>query len=117
MKSLLLTLPILLMSYQVAVAEPMIQKYDTEEALQFLIACESDGLKWAVNNDEPHGSSYGVLQMRLETFERQGKKYGLPHNDIFSEEQQKAIARKMIEDELAEKHWVVCWKLYINYLK
>jgi len=114
MKFFLLSLILLASQPMVANAVPYIEKYDTQEAIQFLIACESGGDKYALNNDEPHGSSYGILQFRLETFQEQGKKYGLPHDDIYSEKQQIDIATKMIDDNLGFR-WS-CYKDYLEYL-
>ena len=114
MKHLLIIAPLLASQPIVANAVPYIEKYDTQEAISFLITCESGGDKYAVNNSEPHGSSYGILQYRIETFQEQGKKYGLPHDDIYSEKQQIDIASKMIADGLGGR-WS-CYNKYLEYL-
>ena len=82
--------------------------FDIKEKLELLSQCESSGRQYAINSKEIHGSSYGILQFRLETFNHFGKRYGLPHTDIFSKEQQFAIAKAMIEDGRGN-HWA-CWR-------
>jgi len=75
--------------------------------LELLAKCESSNNPLAVNNNEPHGKSYGLLQFRIDTFNHFGERYGLPHDDIFNEEQQKAIALEMFKEGRLE-HWETC---------
>ena len=84
--------------HQTWVIYPPEANVEPPTTIEKLIECESGGDKWAINHNEPHGKSYGIMQFRLETFQEQGRLYDLPHNDIFSEEQQIAIASRMLLD-------------------
>lgn len=74
--------------------------------------CESRHNELAINNKETHGSSYGLYQFRLETFEHFGERYGLIHDDIFNPYQQKAVAKSMIKDGRGQDHWKNCWRIH-----
>lgn len=76
-----------------------------------LAGCESGNDPDAINHNEPHGKSYGLLQFRLDTFNHFGERYGLPHTDIFDPAQQRAIAEQMILDG-RESHWACYKKLW-----
>ena len=86
---------------------------DPYELSEKIIQCESGNKKWAINTKETHGSSYGVAQFRLSTFQEFGEKYKLPHSDIYDASQQRAIMVRMLEDGLGSKHWKNCFnKIY-----
>ena len=53
--------------------------------------------------------SYGKLMFQKTTFDMYGEKYGLPHDDIYSDEQQELIALNMLNDGLW-RHWRTCAK-------
>ncbi len=116
MKSILLILP-LLFSYQVAIAQPEYPpKFDVEEALAVIRACESENNPRAYNPADPVTESIGLYQFKTETFHHFGERYGLPHDDIWSPEQQHEIAKAMIGEGRGETHWKLCWQVYKNYL-
>jgi hypothetical protein len=74
-----------------------------DEVIEELAVCESSNRHDAINhNDGKTGEhSRGLLQFKEATFHHFGERYGLPHDDIWDVEQQKAIAKRM----LAEKRW------------
>src|SRR3990167_1160748 len=79
------------------------------ELSEKIIQCESGNNIWAINTKERHGSSYGVAQFRLSTFQEFGKKYNLPHSDIYNSSQQRVIMIRMLENGLGSKHWKICY--------
>lgn len=76
--------------------------------LSKLEICESNGTDVKVL-DTNGKYSYSYFQFQEETFNHFGELYKLPHNDIYSRDQQYAIARKMIENGLW-RHWYNCSK-------
>lgn len=93
--------------------EAYAKQVTTKEIMEHLSLCESSNNPWAINNKEIHGKSYGLYQFRLDTFQHFGKRYGLPHNDIFNPLQQRDIVKKMIE-EGRWSHWFNCLSIYFN---
>lgn len=83
----------------------------TQETLARIEWCESRGNRDAINTRESHGASYSYFQFRLSTFQEFGKRYGLPYDDIFSFQEQTAIAKRMIEEGRESEQWKVCTKL------
>lgn len=80
-----------------------------------LVNCESGGNARAIGD---HGTSFGILQFKLSTFWRFGKKYGVFANDttieqarafIYSPGTQIAIAEKMLDEGLYSQ-WYNCSK-------
>ena len=88
---------------------PQVPVWDISEVLENLSWCESSNRQYIIRKDDGIGDSHGYLQFKLETFDHFGKRYGLPHDDIFSKEQQFAIAREMLV-ERRFSHWRVCSK-------
>lgn len=86
---------------------PSVPVWDTEEVLAQLAFCESSNRQNIIRKNDGIGDSYSYLQFKLETFRHFGERYGLPHDDIFSKEQQFAIAGRMLS-EGRFSHWSVC---------
>lgn len=59
--------------------------------------------------------SYKFLMFQRSTFDRYGEKYGLPHDDIYSDSQQTNIAINMLNDGLW-RAWYTCSKDTSNKL-
>ena len=68
------------------------------------------GDEFAINKDEIHGTSYGILQYRLSTLYHFADRYGIERADPLDPEFQKAVAREMIKDKRAHEHWA-CWDI------
>ena len=93
--------------------------------LNKLEQCESNVDKDMKIIDSNNRYSYGILQFQMETFLREGKKYGLVDSKItmvkaekliFNVELQEKLADKMLTDG-GESNWYNCWnhKLKVKY--
>ena len=72
---------------------------DRETWLEDLVMCESSGRPEAINPKDVDGTpSYGLLQFKPSTFEMYIKRYKMT-GELMDEEVQKAIVRKMMDDE------------------
>jgi soluble lytic murein transglycosylase-like protein len=69
-----------------------------------LIRCESE---WRLDAKGDNGSSHGLLQFKVPTFELFSKKYGLDHYDIENPYNQVDLAALMIQDGYIY-HWKNC---------
>lgn len=58
--------------------------------------------------------SYAYLMFQKSTFDLYGGKYGLPHDNIYSKEQQELIALYMLNEGLS-KNWYNCSKVLGQY--
>ena len=87
-----------------------------EIVLDKLRICESSGRAKAINIMDGDASSFGAFQFKIKTFVWAGRRYGLEHSDIWSESQQRAIAKVLILDGRGEQHWKNCWeKMNLSY--
>ena|SRR6185437_7948932 len=71
--------------------------------------CESKGRTDIKILDTNGRYSYGILQFQMATFNKYGEKYNLPHDNIYSKEQQELIALYMLNDGLW-RQWYTCAK-------
>ena len=80
-----------------------------EEVFKELMWCESRNNIKAINYDDGKigEHSRGPYQFKEETFNHFGKRYGLPHDDIWSVKQQEDIAKEMLKEGRWE-HWYIC---------
>ena len=98
------------------VTMPEAPKWDMAETLAKIAYCESRNRNGIINENDYGSPSFGKYQFKIQTFVWAGRKYDLPHGDIWSEEQQEAILKALIENRQAHKHWKVCWKIMnLNY--
>ena len=81
-----------------------------EILLDRLAICESSGRKNAINIMDGDASSFGLFQFKIKSFVHFGRRYGLEHSDIWSSEQQRAIAKALIEDGRGQQHFKNCWR-------
>lgn len=84
-----------------------------DKVLEDLAFCESSNNPHAINSKEPHGISWGLYQFSIDTFNHFGERYNLPHDNIFSAKQQKAIVIEMLKEGRTE-HWKKCLSEYYN---
>ena len=76
--------------------------------------CESHGNEHATVFDTNKRYSRGILQFQDATFNYYGEKYGLPHDDIYSKDQQELIALYMLNQGL-DNQWKNCTKKLGHY--
>ena len=110
MKSLILVLSILaILSWKIDITPMEYTRYDPiEHAVNALAKCESSFNVHAVHyHDGSNRNSIGLLQFQERTFKYLGERYNLPHDDIHSVMEQKAIAYEAI-NRGEWKHWKVC---------
>src|SRR3990167_6322073 len=103
----LLTTSLLLNLFSKLVEVPKIEPI--EILLDKLAICEFDNRSDAINIMDGDASSFGAYQFKIKTFVHFGRRYGLPHDDIWSSEQQRAIAKEMLLEQ-RWKHWYNCYK-------
>ena len=96
-----------------------VQAMSEDVFLDKLIWCESRGLETATVLDSNNVYSRGHFQFQARTFEWAGKKYGfLPEemglNEIllliYRPTLQRAIAKEMLREGIADDHWKICYK-------
>lgn len=63
--------------------------------------CESSYMADVVHMDSDNLLAYGPVQFKMATFNSFGKQYNLPHDDILSPVQQRAIWERMLHDGYA----------------
>ena len=116
LKSLLLLT--LLLPYTIEISPEEVREYRLGQLLDKLAFCESSNRQAVINEKDYGSASFSLYQFKIETFVWAGRKYGLPHDDIWSAEQQRAIAKALIESGRGEQHWKVCFRKYKldNYL-
>ncbi len=117
----LLSLILILLPVQVIAQTLMPVRDNTDEIINRLIACESSGKPLAVNKDESHGISAGILQFRRETFIEQFKKYKLADTTGWEEADfdnawwdstlQRKLAKLMLNDGMG-KRWSCYSKIW-----
>lgn len=75
------------------------------DLIERLILCESRGNEKAIGDN---GKAFGILQFHQGTFDKFGSLYNLCHDNIWNPNQQREIAKKMLENG-GWKHWTNCY--------
>lgn len=103
-------------------AEQPLITHKQEVWLHTLEFCESRGREQVKIMDSNNRYSYGVLMFQMETFIREGKKYGILDENLTTKEAEKLIFSKDLQESIAhnmllnggERNWYNCWKIKLN---
>ena len=99
-------------------AEDSVLTHQQEVYIHAIEFCESHGKENIKIMDSNNRYSYGVLMFQVETFLREGKKYGIIDEDTTSKQGEKLIYNVDLQEKIAhqmllnggERNWYNCWK-------
>lgn len=94
----------------IVISKEEIIDYWLEREAWKMAGCETDQTPDLCITDSNGKRSCGMLQFQDGSFEWLGNKFNLPHDDIKSYEQAKAIYKEARRAGIAQDHWKICFK-------
>ena len=110
-KLLLISL-LLIPSNTISISEEEMKEYKLKQLLDRLAICESSNNQKAIRPNDPDAPSIGLYQWKIESYVWAGRRYGLPHSDIWNPAEQRTITKALISDGRGQQHFKNCFRKY-----